>query len=172
MSDTQEAAANPAADTGTGGNFAPGAKSNPMTPEALIADFAAKIIEAGRGSVTSILDRGLWCAKADEKLNQGEQKKLVAVLPIDQSTFSRFAQIGKNLHRLNAIKDQLMASYSTIYIIATMEDAEFEAAMKVEGLISPGDEALQDRGVARGLPQSFADQGDRGRGGQCGRGGR
>jgi hypothetical protein len=136
MSDTQKDAATPAA--GTGGNFAPGAKSNPLTPEALIADYAAKIIEAGEPAVTSILDRGLWRAKADEKLPQGEQKKLVEQLPFDQSTFSRLVMIGKRRHdRLDAIKDQLMASYSTIYIIAKMEDEVFEEAMKVEGLISP-----------------------------------
>ena len=108
--------------------------------------YAAEISKTWTKSVPSIIDTGILCAEAKTKLKPVDRKLLLDYLKgsMTSGNFSKLVKIGTQSKRLRAIQDKLPPSYTTIYLIAGLQEAQLQGAL-AEGLIHPnvGREVVQ-----------------------------
>ncbi|PPD00682.1 MAG: hypothetical protein CTY31_06265 [Hyphomicrobium sp.] len=89
-------------------------------------------------SVANILTVADICFEADSGLIIGQRKQLIAKLPFDEATFSKYVKIGKEILRFSNDRRKLLpASFSTIYEITCLGVADTEKAFTT-GVIHPG----------------------------------
>jgi hypothetical protein len=77
------------------------------------------------------------CADADARLTPAEKAELIATLPFEEATFSKFVQISKD-SRLHTpeVQPLLPPYYTTVYEITLLKDAELHRAI-TEKIICP-----------------------------------
>ncbi len=106
--------------------------------EGLLKKCAEEINKSWRKTTDSVLETAKLCAETKGKLNDGEMNKLKKQLEFSAATFSKLVKIGSNvLLQKDPIKILLPPSYSIVYEVAKLKDADLQIAVK-EGVINPG----------------------------------
>ena len=106
--------------------------------ESLVADYSNAINEEWRRGVDALMRMARHCADADVQLTPAQKAELIATLPFEEATFSKFVQIGNDA-RVHKPEVQLLLPphYTTVYELTTLKDDELNRAI-AEKIISPG----------------------------------
>jgi hypothetical protein len=111
---------------------------NVSNNDALLKKCAEEINKSWRKTTDSVLETAKLCAETSKKLNDGEMHKLKGQLEFQASTFSKLVKIGSNaLLQKDPVKTLLPPSYSIVYEVAKLKEADLQVAIK-DGVINPG----------------------------------
>jgi hypothetical protein len=99
--------------------------------------LAAEINTCWLKAKGAVLETAARCAEAATRLNSMERTELIEKLHFSQSTFTKLIKIGNAQHLNKQDTFPLLpTSYSILYEIATLDDIQFQFALK-EGIINP-----------------------------------
>lgn len=103
----------------------------------VIDDFVIRIRDRWHRSIESILEVAELCATAMKTLMPHEYDLLRDRLPFGPNVFLKLAKVG-TCKRFEdpAVRDGLPASYSTLYELTILNDAQFEA-IKTDNVLTP-----------------------------------
>ena len=106
--------------------------------DVLLKTCAEEINRSWRKTTDSVLETAKLCSETKEKLSDGELNKLKKQLEFSAATFSKLVKIGSNaILQKDPVKALLPPSYSIVYEVAKLKDADLQVAVK-EGVINPG----------------------------------
>lgn len=99
-------------------------------------EFAVEIARLWKDAQARFLDIGRRLNEAFDKLEHGEWGQLLESLPFERATADKLRRVAAAADSGVVPVDRLPASYSTVYEVLTMTDAERTAAADA-GLIRP-----------------------------------
>jgi hypothetical protein len=100
-----------------------------------VRNFADRINTAWHKTRSSILETAKLCHDASESLNPEQKTKLMTIITMSESTFSKLNTIGKANHLFDEdLLPRLPANYSIVYEIARLEPGALPFALE-DGVI-------------------------------------
>jgi hypothetical protein len=114
----------------------PGGGNMPET--LLLPEYVARINASWRKTADGVLETARLCAQAQDGLRSKDRAKLIKQLDFNAATFSKLVKIGSREQLQDeSVKSLLPPSYSIVYEVAKLDDAELQSAI-ADKIINPG----------------------------------
>jgi hypothetical protein len=108
-----------------------------VVPAGPHAEYLGQISRAWDRAQGEMMKVARLCAEASQRLTAKDRKALVGQLPFEQSTFSKFVQIGKWCQlKTPDVKKLLPHHYTIVYPLTGLSEEDFSAAIE-ERVIHP-----------------------------------
>jgi hypothetical protein len=102
----------------------------PDIEEFSVQGYSYAIIRDWKRLADASMQIARQCADADERLTTAEKAELIATLPFEEATFSKFVRIWNDSRlRKPEVQRVLPPHYTTIYEITLLKDTELDRAM-------------------------------------------